>query len=249
MSDQSSIPKSTIIEKPHQIEIPPQLSVTRPNVRSDLDLEWTRISRCKSLSGDCCIDNIRKCSLPAQRLEDDLLEGSSQSFVEGVAIFCIPDLDSTWFQGYFTRNGSNGKPIGLLVSQNMNTDECLQCSDGGYKELTLRLCRRTSSKLRSSKSDIFLENIVCTGGDMMQWKGNNISFHTERLWTGSNAIPIVERYFSGLVQKIRSCSIDENSDTHSFDLLQWLPDVVVNVGTLKMILERDDERDYWDSTP
>jgi hypothetical protein len=245
MNDFSSLPKSTNIEKQPQISI---ASKSKTNNLSTLDLAWTRVSKCQSLIGECCVDN--NSTACRRRIGNKrLLEDHRQSFVEGNAIFCIPDLDSTWFQGYFTRFGNNAKPIGLLVIQNDDTDECLRCSDGGYKELTLRLCHRSSTRLQNSKDDITLENIICTGGDMMQWRGDNISFCTERLWTGPKAIPMVEKYFGGLVQTIHTCSMDETTDVNSFDLLQWLPNVIVNVGTLKMTLQSDDARDYWANLP
>ena len=228
--------------------------------KPDLPLEWTRLSRQNTKMSDDFLDDC--CEDPACRRRpltvesfDGLESGNSseeRSISEGKAMFCLPELDSAWFQGYFTArdggNTTNAKPWGLLAMQNTDMDDCLQCADGGYRELSLRLCR--GQRRRDSgtpdvapKPDLILSNITWTGGDMAQWRGMHVTFDTERILTGSKAVPLVERYFGGLVKRLRK-SVEENSDSDDEDpLLDLIPDVAIVLGTMRLSLPVDDS-DY-----
>lgn len=231
------------------------LSLPSPTTsqKPDLPLEWTTVERSRKKNNlsddfldDCCEDP--GCRRPRKAASvDDLGNGSigsipeQQCVIEGHAMFCLPELDSTWFQGYFTRNDTkttNIKPLGLLAIQNMDMDDCLQCADGGYRELSLRLCR---GQRRDVKPDLILSDISWTGGDMIQWSGKHVTFDTERILTGSHAVPLVERYFRGLVQRLReSVGDDSDGDDDEPPLLELIPDVAIVLGTMKLSLPMDD---------
>lgn len=188
--------------------------------------------------------------------------------LEGKALFCLHSLDCSWFQGQFinarsTSSNSSSrtksargssvsmKSIGLLAKQRDDLDECLQCSDGGYREIDLTLLASASEKgtdpnrnstsnsnhkLQERKS-IRMEKLSCTGGDMLQIKtpmdetsgvakirSITVSFDADQIITGKRVAPLVRRYFSSLVK------ISEG------DVLDQLPDCAIVVGNMKMTL-------------
>ncbi|KAI2509474.1 hypothetical protein MHU86_4975 [Fragilaria crotonensis] len=222
--------------------------------KPDLPLEWTQLSRqgtklSDDFLDDCCEDPACRRRPRTAESSDGLESGNSsdkRSFVEGKAMFCLPELDSAWFQGYFTANDhsktTNAKPWGLLAIQNTDMDDCLQCADGGYRELSLRLCRGPRRRdgdttAVAPKPDLILSNITWTGGDMVQWRGKHVTFDTERILTGSKAVPLVEQYFGGLVQRLRE-SVEDCDDEDP--LLELIPDVAIVLGTMRLSLPMDD---------
>lgn len=111
-------------------------------------------------SSACCDDP--SCR---RRIEELFLENLEQGggaattprnvAVEGQAVFLLHEPNPDWFQGYLFRggggSGSGGcagsllgsttnsekkKPWGLLARQ-LEIDECLQCSEGGYRRIKL----------------------------------------------------------------------------------------------------------------
>ena len=180
--------------------------------------------------------------------------------LEGKALFCLHSLDCSWFQGQFinarssssrtkSARGSSMKSIGLLAKQRDDLDECLQCSDGGYREIDLTLLAsarekgtdpnstnsNSNDKLQERKS-IRVEKLSCTGGDMLQIKtpmdessgvakvrGITVSFDADQIITGKRVAPLVRRYFSSLLDS-------------EGDVLEQLPDCAIVVGNMKMTL-------------
>jgi hypothetical protein len=158
--------------------------------------------------------------------------------IQGTAVFCLPDPDSDWFQGYLfaslpslaattTGNNKNNhkRRFGLLCT-NQDLDACLECAAGGYREFTLQVTefdgadatnrnhhdersnernykrsRRVSSSSNSTSS--IMNDIECTGGDMMQWTSPYCKFTAATVWTGDEAERRVVSIFAGLVKQLR----------------------------------------------
>ena len=118
--------------------------------------------------------------------------------VRGTAIFCLQEINPEWFQGYLQIEGQR-KPWGLLATQE-TLDECLECKDGGYRQITLQVF--PYNKNVSKEKPLKVGEIEWTGGDMMRLQSAEVSMETHSLWTGTKAVPYVEKYFGSLVKKL-----------------------------------------------
>jgi len=173
-------------------------------------------SRCSSH----CSANNGVASCPCRSpAEDFLIEASQQQHViKGIGIFCLHDIDATWFQGYFFPEATKTtKPIGLLATPR-EMDECVQCADGGYRELDLKV-------YLSKKKQIV--PIICTGGDMMRMRPVslskvNIAFDAYIVYTGDKTIPFSETYSSSLVTKQRNLLLQQQEHTSDAEAVQQL---------------------------
>lgn len=156
--------------------------------------------------------------------EDD---GTLSPVVEGVVVICLPDINPSWFQGYLQLKGFS-KPWGLLGEQ-QELDACLQCSDGGYRQVSLTLF--PFDKTNKDDPSIVLNDIDWTGGDMMQLQSEDICMKPDRMWTGSKTLPFLDKYFGDLVRQIRDRAADQGSD-----VLDILPNVGVVTGNIQLRL-------------
>jgi hypothetical protein len=147
-----------------------------------------------------------------RRVNDDELFVSSEratsinsdqyTYYSGSVIFCLPDDDCDWFQGYyFPFHDSNHDDIdpvippigtrpyyGLLCHVKKDIDECLQCTAGGYREISrmeLTLMNRTTPSTSQQRykqqynittvppQQMNISNIYWLGGDMMNLSMTN----------------------------------------------------------------------------
>ena len=197
-----------------------------------LPLDWTRVVRnkkmkqtvtqtaesslCSSLfSGN---NGVASCSCRSPT-EDFLIEASQQQrVIKGIGIFCLHDIDATWFQGYFFPEATNTtKPIGLLATPR-EMDECVQCADGGYREFDLTVYLSTKKQVVP---------IICTGGEMMRIRPMslskvNIAFDAIIVYTGDKTIPYLENNFSSLVTKQRNLLLQQQEHASEVDEIQQL---------------------------
>ena len=170
-----------------------------------LPLGWTQVRR-KQRSRDsteesnqadeidwCCDDP--NCMRTARNMDVDAPTDASIT-VKGHAMFCLHEMDPSWFQGYLQVEGQR-KPWGLLAIQE-TIDECLECKDGGYRQITLK-----AFPYNTKEPHVF-ENVAWTGGDMIRLQSTSISMETHSLWTGKKAVPFTERFFGSLVDKLRA---------------------------------------------
>ena len=188
----------------------------------------------------------------------------SELVLHGTAIFCLPDLNPSWMQGYLFPTGSK-KPYRLLAVQDHDLDECLQCADGGYRQVSLTVIGSNKTKQKRRHA---IPKIDWTGGDMMRWTTPDGSVHLEphQLATDQKAIPYVRKYFQALVDqvasKVSSCT-DENdkdddddepskaspssssscNDDTVADILEVLPQVAIVTGTMTVRLPIQNEGD------
>ena len=173
---------------------------------AQLPLGWTQIKRSgkrrkTSPSNDgnslyCCDDpscpnegdNVTTDpSSSAATARESESQGDGIMTLKGKALFCLHSLDCTWFQGQFVNsNSSSIKSLGLLAKQREDVDDCLQCSDGGYREIDLTILSKKSKKklipprndnapLGSSsnsaageRKQLIIPKLTCTGGDMLR---------------------------------------------------------------------------------
>ena len=96
----------------------------------------------------------------------------------GTAVVCLTDPDADWFQGYLFVSGttphiSTSTTYYGLLGRIQELDECLQCADGGYRELTLQVNAMGGpttihKETNPSAAETFkFSNIAWTGGDIM----------------------------------------------------------------------------------
>lgn len=153
--------------------------------------------------------------------------------LRGTAVLLLPDVDSTWFQGHFVPSlsasvgGGKSKPLGLLAVNRDDTDDCLKCAEGGYREMDLTLFTwgtrgGNSDGQRRRPRKIKFERAVCTGGDLVRLRATSgsepgippsfekasngrppsASFDADRVLTGRKAAPFVRRYFSSVLNRL-----------------------------------------------
>lgn len=194
----------------------------------------------------CCDDpacprpsNKRRRTFSNDGDKDDMLKSSStkmakpsgEGVIEGQAVICLHDVNPSWFQGYFLPNAST-KPWGLLAVQE-ELDECLECADGGYHQVTLTVFPRSTNNQRKKQS---WKNVEWTGGDMMKLDAEHVAMETDRMITGSKAVPYINRYFTSIVEKMR---IEEGSASAS--VLELLPDIAILVGPMRITLSNRED--------
>jgi hypothetical protein len=195
---------------------------------SPLPLGWTTVrrKRTRDVDKDTSATEVEWCCEDPDCKRTPVVDPSiNATSVEGHAIFCLHEINPDWFQGYFQVDGQR-KPWGLLATQEA-IDECLECSDGGYRQITLKVFRYSGEK------PIKLDNVQWTGGDMMRLQSSDVSMDAHCLWTGKKAVPYVERYFSGLVNKLRE-EVDE-------PVLDILPDLAIVTGPMTLTIPTPSE--------
>ena len=183
---------------------------------SPLPLDWTRVgSRKRTMAASCCVGGV--CRQQHDRRQITItttVDHRAKQLVRGQVVVCLLESNPDWFQAYLFLE--SGETWGLLGIQK-EVDECLQCSEGGYRVIDLKI---------TSKDETFV-NVEWTGGDMMDLKGNDVSMQAEKIVTGSSALPVVEGIFSGLMRKLRS-------EDEELDVLQVFPDLAVITGSMEV---------------
>lgn len=161
---------------------------------------------------------------------------------DGRAIFCLHDNDDPgWIQGYFIPKGSS-KPWGMLAVQE-EVDDCMACCMGGYRRLTLTIYRRGQDNgigdtgggkkdtKRSNSSKI--SGVEWTGGDMIAlYHSQSVDMQAEILLTGKKALPVLNKYFQGLIARLeKEFAIEDDSS-----VLDWLPNVAIVAGPMTLTI-------------
>ena len=219
----------------------PLVPSTNSTKKDDLPLGWTRVNKRKrngqkatindkiEFDWSCCEDP--KCT---RDQEHDTMEAkNTEEMFHGQAIFFMHKIDPEWFQGYFLVNGLQ-KPWGLLAVQE-DIDECLQCTDGGYRQISLTVMQYQRRK------NVSWNKIEWTGGDMMMLNGSTISFEAERCLTGGRAVPLVKQYFRSLIEKLRNDEVAVEDVAEG--ILDVAPNLAVIVGKMKVCMLKSDDDD------
>jgi hypothetical protein len=206
--------------------------------QSTLPLDWTRMHR-SSDTGDniCCVDSdtcrhrgrIRPLSKERRansrsvttttttttttihRNDDDdaVLADTSNNF-HGRAIFCLHDDDPSWVQGYFIPRGST-KPWGMLAIQE-EVDDCLACSTGGYRRLSLTVYHRSLSLNRHRQSSTKNNGPNNHTSDSIRTRNESSKNNSCKIdgvdWTGGDMITLFHpRYVDMEAERLLTVSI------------------------------------------
>lgn len=234
-----------------------------------LPLGWTQIRRRRKrndppgradivddcLDDDCTDLNCRRRSRPRITSTTTtspihrLISSSRQPFI-GRCIMCLPDGNPDWFPGYVW---FSSKKAWGLVGEQLEVDECLQCADGGYREIKVTLeafgltASPESNKLR-------IPFVQWTGGDLMRLETTKEQQDNETTATNVNLQMIPSKLLTlGTVGKpnqeacrlARSLfdkllrqrySLETNDEVISTDrsLLELYPDLVLVIGEMTL---------------
>lgn len=186
-----------------------------------LPLDWTRVKR-RVVSPKHSVDQDQDTCCPLT-----FSVGLNEQLVQGLGVFCLHQKDPRWFQGYFFNDECNGKPWGILAVQE-ELDDCMWSSDGGYRRCSLTVFPYPARR------KILINGVEWTGGDMIRLSNDKVNLQPERMLTGRQAVPHVEKIFGGLLEKFRKHSADKDLSS----VLDVLPDVVVVSGPMKFALPR-----------
>jgi len=167
------------------------------------------------------------------------------------------DESKIWFQGRFfptvagqaTTNNRRDSPTsvssdrvapnmtnnswGLLAVQNEIIDECLTCSEGGYREMDLTFIRPKAASTMSRKEKKVrwvAEDVVWTGGNMMSLTSDpyspslsndepGVRFEPQKLMEGDRAMEVAKKYFPAMVKRLQIDSVTNESDKMSDAML------------------------------
>ena len=141
-----------------------------------------------------------------------------------------------------TSSSSSSANYWGLLGQQQEIDECLQCADGGYRELKLTIYPYNNKK-------IVISNVEWTGGDMMRLlqPEGRVRLEPQQLWTEQQAVPFCKRYFGGLLRRLQEEEDNEAEDNHQDAassqeekdrVLQLIPDVAIIVGAMELHLPK-----------
>ena len=254
--------------------------------KEPLPLGWTQVTRKRKTPDDSSNDDDNKnhhwwnctdpnCERPppsfaapaqTKTLKQNSKKDPDSLLLQGTAIFCLPDLNPSWMQGYlFPTSGSSSKskkPYRLLAVQDHDLDECLQCADGGYRQVSLTVIgSNKTNNTNNTKRRHVIPQIDWTGGDMMRWTtpDGRVHFEPHQLATDAKAIPYMRKYFQALVDqvsKVSSCTDDDDDDNDepsktsssssckdndTVDILELLPQVAIVTGTMTVRLPIQNE--------
>ena len=148
---------------------------------------------------------------------------------------------------------------GLLATQNVVIDECLTCSEGGYRELDLTFIRtkkhqhqqstmmRMSSSSNNKKKDKKVrwvsQDVIWTGGNMMNLTTDpyssssttisntepGVKFETQKLMEGTKAMDIASKYFPSMVKRLEIHDVTNESYEKASDAMVLIGDMEVVV--------------------
>ena len=185
----------------------------------------------------CCDDP--SCSRQLVRIDASIALKESKVALHGQVLFCLLDDDPSWMQGYFVIRGRK-KPWGLLAVVQPNLDDCLVCADGGYRRITLNIYPFETNRKRLKKT-VVLRDIEWTGGDMIRLSSESVIVESEKLLTGRQAIPTVQKYFASILRRLNPSYRNPSSGE---EILKWIPNVMVVTGFMSIKLpptNNDDE--------
>ena len=219
-----------------------------------LELGWTRMGRKRprlleenelEISVDEGYDCEIGCLDPSCRRKTSFLPetatANSDNYhrCKGRAVWLLHDLESEWFQGYFYAIGQ-ARPWGLLALI-QELDECLQCSEGGYRQIRLQVLLPSSSNASGNiKKDLGI--VEWTGGDMMRLESAVVKMEPDSVVTGNKAASITTDLFKGVWKQLRSMyneQVEGGIEMEQVGLLELLPDVAVVRGSMEFDLPCD----------
>ncbi|KAL3778133.1 hypothetical protein ACHAWO_008085 [Cyclotella atomus] len=236
---------------------------------SDLPLDWTKLTSCHIKKRKPNIDINKASLVGTKREELQRVKGKgifflhdANSDLRDIGESDINNSDGEgseenliWFQGRFfpsTLEASSptsitssfstnfvSKSWGLLGVQKHVQDECLRCSEGGYRELDLTFIRHINTGIGARKKAIRWNatDLTWTGGDMMRLSSDyalrdsetGVKFEPTTMIDGDKALDIGRKYFSKLMNQLSS---DKSSEEYELDTL-------VVIGSMEAVLPVD----------
>jgi hypothetical protein len=253
-----------ILEGPNAALMPSTTSTTTASKPPPLELGWTQVTRKRpreknsssettadddsAVCFDCTDPGCRRkmsTSFQSDTSRETTSSSSNASPFKGRVIWLLHDVESEWFQGYLFLPGQS-RPWGLLaVVQEL--DECLQCSEGGYRQIQLVVhlpkYGSAASSISGGDSKRDLGIVEWTGGDMMRLESAFVKMEPIKVVTGDKAASIAMDLFKGVWNQLRTIysAQDDNKDedVNDINLLDLLPDVAIVYGTMELVLPLD----------
>ena len=80
----------------------------------------------------------------------------------------------------------------------------------------------------------------------MRLSNDKIEMETERLLTGKQALPYLEKYFGSLMKRIlQECTEETGEDKENDDekamIIEYLPDVAIVIGSMSIVVPKNTE--------
>ena len=151
---------------------------------------------------------------------------------------------------------------GLLATQNVVVDECLTCSEGGYRELDITFIQQRKKQssnyasMRSSNNGTSnnkkkvrwtSQDVVWTGGNMMMLSTDpytssttsisidepGVKFDTQKLMEGEKAIEVATKYFPSMVKRLQIHNVTNDNDDESTD--KMMDDAMILIGDMEVV--------------
>jgi len=166
-------------------------------------------------------------------------------------------LSSSQHEVAATPNFRMDNSWGLLATQNVVVDECLTCSEGGYRELDITFIqqKKESSYARSNngtsnnkkKVRWVSQDVVWTGGNMMMLSTDpytssstsistdepGVKFDTQKLMEGKKAIEVATKYFPSMVKRLKIHNVTNDNDDESTD--KMMDDAMILIGDMEVV--------------
>jgi hypothetical protein len=208
-----------------------------------LPLDWTQVKprrrqddESDERRGPRCCEGVNNNNIPCRISRHRFRRDTQEDGIQGHVVFCLHEMNPSWFQGYFLPRGTTRQPWRLLAVQE-EIEDCLACADGGFRRVSLTLYPPPPPL--SSGRPIKLDTVDWVGGDLIRFHHEQLEVESNRIWTGESSLPLVETYFKALVQKLRiECEVEEHEP-----ILQWLPDIAIVSGQMMFVLPKGGEDD------
>jgi len=169
-------------------------------------------------------------------------------------------LSSSTHDAAATPNFRMDNSWGLLATQNVVVDECLTCSEGGYRELDITFIQQkqqssSSSYARSNNGSSnnkkkvrwVSQDVVWTGGNMMMLSTDpytssttsistdepGMKFDTQKLMEGEKAIEVATKYFPSMVKRLQIHNVTNDNDDESTD--KMMDDAMILIGDMEVV--------------
>lgn len=222
------------------------------HIRPRLDPQVERTTHDTSKSESTVSSSSSAMAMGGNDTMNDHTNVSLSDRLEGLVMFCLPETDPSWMQGYFLPRGTESKKPWRLLAIQEEVDECLACSDGGYRRLSLTVYPSTTTNFNNDNNSrrridsIYsykIEGVDWIGGDMMSlYHPQDVEMEGERLLTGTKALPILKKYFQGLVRRLKEGRDDDLVEDDDVSVLTWLPDVAIVTGSMSLSLPTSDTK-------
>lgn len=223
-----------------------------------LELGWTTVQRKRRRVMDTAEDGEDQvcarweCNDPSCRDRGGALATAALSppsseetvTIHGSAVWLLHDMDSEWFQGYLFPSSDKpcSRPMGLLALI-QPLDECLQCSEGGYRLIKLRVFLPSGSGNETKAKGMHeLGEVEWTGGDMMRLDSSSVKMEPDKILVGVKAAAVAMQLFAGVWRKLHATYLDSYGENGpaNVNLLDLLPDVAVVYGTMDLMMPEKD---------